>query len=75
MKLMIEEYTYMLRSLRLSTLMSSCSELFGDVQDPRGFNSIQAQNKNAGNAGHLLKTPAQIVLSMLRQSSWQNCFQ
>ena len=65
MKLMIEEYTlYMLRSLRLSTLMSSCSEQFGHVQDPRGFNSIQVQNEKCRcNAGHLFKTFAQMVLS------------
>ena len=62
MKLMIDEYTYMLRSLRLSTLMSSCSELFGDVQGPPGFNSIQVQNKKCRcNAGPLLKTPTQMV--------------
>ena len=61
---MIEEYTHMLRSLRLSTLMSSCSEQFGHVQDPRGFDSIQVQNEKCRcNAGHLLKTFAQMVLS------------
>ena len=64
MKLIIKEYTHMLRSLRLSTLMSSFSEQFGDDQDPRGFNSIQVQNKKCRcNAGHLFKTFAQMVLS------------